>query len=156
MPSKNKMIVIVAFWLRMPTIVSTLLRNNATNSLTSTTNTSLTASMVSIWQTIEILNTGFGHGELIRVHGNTSQNYKLSDHNESSKGSKATNPSAARLNPASAIQQEPEQVTGSSRGEYQLQELDLRPGNVFQGTGISSSSSPKIVDLDKGHRRQYG
>lgn len=92
------------------TIALTMLRNGATNRLDSTADVSLTATMVVIWQAIELaysiaaatiaalkrftesLNTGFGHGELIRVHGQ-SQAYKMSDRSASTKDLRACKPS---------------------------------------------------------------
>ncbi|KAH6622426.1 hypothetical protein C7974DRAFT_222097 [Boeremia exigua] len=109
MRPKSKFVVIMAFWLRIPTIVFTILRNGATKDLSSTADVSLTAAMVVIWQAIQMtysiaaatiaalkrftesLNTGFGHGKLISVHGNT-QSYDLSDRSASIKNSRAAQP----------------------------------------------------------------
>lgn len=133
-------------------IVFTILRNNATNNLSSTANVSLTAAMVLIWQAIEMsysvaaatiaalkrwtesLNTGFGHGELIRVHG-SSQNYKLSDQSGSSKSSKASKPHT-RASPGQTLQRERIQSP-----DYQLQELDLRPRHLFDEIEVASPTN---------------
>jgi hypothetical protein len=108
--------------------------------------------MVLVWQAIEMsysvaaatiaalkrwtesLNTGFGHGELIRVHGN-SQNYKLSDRSGSSKSSKASKPHT-RMSPGQTLQQERVQSP-----DYQLQELDLRPRHLFDEIEVQSSAN---------------
>ncbi|XPS76431.1 hypothetical protein M3J07_008480 [Ascochyta lentis] len=103
MSTKNKFVVVLAFWLRIPTIIFSVRRNKATNNLNHTSDGSLTAAMVVIWQTIEMsysiaaatvaafkrftesLNTGFGHGEIIRVQG-YSKGYKMSDRSASLNG----------------------------------------------------------------------
>lgn len=78
------------------TLAFTLLRDAATRKLSSTPDALFAAAMVLIWQSVELsfslaavtvaalksftetLNTGFGHGELVRVHGGL-QNFQLSD-----------------------------------------------------------------------------
>lgn len=108
--------------------------------------------MVLIWQAIEMsysvaaatiaalkrwtesLNTGFGHGELVRVHG-SSQTYKLSDRSGSSKSSKASKPQT-RGSPGQTLQKEHVQSPG-----YQLQELDLQPRHLFDEIEVSPSTS---------------
>ncbi|KAF2686928.1 hypothetical protein K458DRAFT_335021 [Lentithecium fluviatile CBS 122367] len=95
MAMKTKSIVAIVFWIRAPTIAFTVIRDTTTHRLTSTSDALLTSALIVVWQAIELsyslaavtiaalksfaekLNTGFGHGELVRVHG-TSQSYKLS------------------------------------------------------------------------------
>lgn len=131
----------------------TFLRNNATNSLSSPADVSLTAAMVVIWQTIEMsysiaavtiaalkrftesLNTGFGHGELIRVHGH-SQSYKLSARSASLKDSKGSKPSiSSEPIPNLTVRQDVEIVTGNGDN---TQPLRLRPENLHNEVTVSS------------------
>lgn len=96
--------------------------------------------MVVIWQAIELsysiaaatiaalkrftesLNTGFGHGELMRVHGQ-SQGYKMSARSTSVKGSTVSKPS---------ISVEP------VGGQEEFRQLKLRPENVRNQVTVSS------------------
>lgn len=102
-------------YLNLPTstIIFSALRFNETHKLTTTHDISLTAATVVIWQAVQLsyslaaatiaalkrftesLNTGFGHGELMRVHG-TSQAYKMSDRSGSSKNTKESRSSSKR------------------------------------------------------------
>lgn len=95
------------------TIIFSVLRYRATHKLTTSVDISLTGATVVIWQAIQLfyslaavtiaalkrftetLNTGFGHGELMRVHG-SSQGYKLSDRSASQKGSKTSKANSHR------------------------------------------------------------
>lgn len=106
--------------------------------------------MVVIWQAIEMaysiaaatiaalkrftesLNTGFGHGELIRVHGH-SQNYKLSDRSASSGDSK---PSVAKH--VQPIQQGPLTLSNTAQQDYNLQQLNLKRENPVHEAGVST------------------
>ncbi|KAJ4983076.1 integral membrane protein [Stagonosporopsis vannaccii] len=173
MSVRNKFVVTAAFWLRVPTIALTILRDGATNRLNSSADVSLTAAMVVIWQAIELaysiaaatiaalkrfsesLNTGFGHGELIRVHGQ-SQNYKLSDRSTSTKDSNASKPSA---NIAADITQGQDlQVAGTERLSSQLQ---LRSDGIHNEAQVYSSSQhsgggPSVdAQLEERVIRQY-
>ena len=116
--------------------------------------------MVVIWQAIEMtysiaaaniaalkrftesLNTGFGHGELIRVHGH-SQGYKMSDRSASLKGSKASKPS---------INVEPIHTNGQDlrvvpKSANDLQQLKLRPENLHNE--VTVSSVPKRAGVEE-------
>lgn len=77
-----------------------------THDLTKTSDVFLDGALVLIWQAVELsyslaavtiaalksftetLNTGFGHGELVRVHGN-SEAYKMSDMSANSRTAKS-------------------------------------------------------------------
>ncbi|KZM19419.1 hypothetical protein ST47_g9361 [Ascochyta rabiei] len=153
MSIKNKFVVIVAFWLRIPTLVFTILRDNATNNLSYTSDVSLTAAMVVVWQTIELsysiaaatvaalkrftesLNTGFGHGELIRVR-KYSEGYKMSDRSASLKGSGVSKPSIkAEQIPNHANEHNFQGVPLESK---ELQRLKLRPEGLHNKVTIST------------------
>jgi|SRR5690242_9370613 len=136
------------------TIALTILRNGATNRLDSTADVSLTAAMVVIWQAIELaysiaaatiatlkrftesLNTGFGHGELIRVHGQ-SHDYKMSDRSTSTKDSRASKPST---NTATNCTQGQElQVIVPEEPSLRLQ---LRPSDIHDEAQVTSPPQP--------------
>lgn len=92
------------------TIIFTVFRNTMTDDLTKTSDALADGALVVIWQAVELsyslaavtiaalksftenLNTGFGHGELVRVHG-TSNAYKMSDLSTNMKNSRAKFPS---------------------------------------------------------------
>ncbi|KAF2630416.1 hypothetical protein BU25DRAFT_484485 [Macroventuria anomochaeta] len=153
MSTKNKFIVIAAFWLRVPTLVFTILRDNATKNLGSTADISLTAAMVVVWQAIEMsysiaaatiaalrrftesLNTGFGHGELIRVHGH-SQGYKMSDRSASLKGSTASKPSTIVEPIPNRMSRQEFRTIPREGGDFQL--LKLRPETLQNKVTVSS------------------
>ncbi|KAF3038175.1 hypothetical protein E8E12_008219 [Didymella heteroderae] len=152
MSLKNKLIVIIAFWLRIPTLVFTILRNETTNDLISTTDVSLTAAIVVIWQSIEMsysiaaatiaalkrftesLNTGFGHGGLIRVHGH-SKSYKLSDLSASLKDSKIKPTTNTEPLPALTIRLD---ASPATRNANDSQSLKLRPESIHNEATVSS------------------
>lgn len=109
--------------------------------------------MVAIWQAIEMaysiaaatiaalkrftesLNTGFGHGELIRVHGH-SQNYKLSDRSASSGDSRISKPSVAKQ--VQPIQQEPLTLSIFAQEDYNLQQLNLKRKSPVHEARVST------------------
>ncbi|KAL6706678.1 hypothetical protein ACN47E_005220 [Coniothyrium glycines] len=166
MSSKNKAIVIAAFWLRLPTLIFTVLRHRATHRLTFTANVSRTVAIVIIWQAVELsyalaavtiaalkrftesLNTGFGHGELMRVHG---PSYKMSDR---SKSSTTTNMSQSRSSFAAEPNMEisviatvvPEQGRRSSE-TADPGSMKLRPERLRNTTEIFSP--PKVSAKDR-------
>ncbi|CAO2649328.1 Nn.00g067130.m01.CDS01 [Neocucurbitaria sp. VM-36] len=160
MSARNKFIVVLAFWLRIPTIIFSVLRYNQTQMLTTTSDVSLTAAIVVIWQAVQLsyslaavtiatlkqftesLNTGFGHGELMRVHG-SSQAYKMSDRSATLKDTKASDTSTSRskkLEPHVASISAPQSTypTRKSSLKAQNEGLKLRPENL-RNTAIISS-----------------
>ncbi|KAJ8107513.1 hypothetical protein OPT61_g8811 [Boeremia exigua] len=159
MSRKSKSFVVVAFWLRIPTIAFSILRNDTTNRLRSTPDTSLSAAMILIWQAIELtysiaaatiaalkqftesLNTGFGHGELIRVHGQ-SQSYKLSDRSTSTKNSKASKP-ASSVNADEASHARKDEVS-VPRVDVDSSQMILRSDNGQNEVTVSSQSEGSL------------
>lgn len=142
------------------TVVFTILRNNATNRLSSTSDASITAAMVVVWQSVEMsysiaaatiaalkrftesLNTGFGHGELMRVHGH-SQAYKMSDRSTSLKHSGTSKPSV-NIGPLSDRPDKQSFQSASLEGSN-FQQLKLRPEKLQNETTVSSL--PKSSDM---------
>ena len=92
------------------------------------------ATIVALKRFTESLNTGFGHGELIRVHGQ-SQSYKLSDRSASTKDSRTSKPSVSvdrRLH-------KPEPLI-ASRGDDDFQPLNSGRENRNHKVSVSSLS----------------
>ncbi|KAH8633399.1 hypothetical protein IG631_12033 [Alternaria alternata] len=120
----------------------------------------LAAAMVVIWQAIELsfslaaatiaalkrftesLSTGFGHGELMRVHG-SSQGYKLSARSATSRNTRESRNKLPRSN-AHDISID----TVSSREESSLEQhvtrMKLRP-EALQNTAVVSSPSKNLA-----------
>jgi hypothetical protein len=109
--------------------------------------------MVVVWQAIEMsysiaaatiaalkrftesLNTGFGHGELMRVHGH-SQAYKTSDRSASLKRSSISKPSiTVEPIPGQTHERDVRDATPEGSG---LQQLKLRPKDGQNETVVSS------------------
>ncbi|KAF1939314.1 hypothetical protein EJ02DRAFT_352564, partial [Clathrospora elynae] len=170
MQVRNKLIVIFAFWLRLPTIIFSLLRLNATHKLTTASDVSLTAAIVVIWQAVELsyslaaatiaalkqftesLNTGFGHGELMRVHGN-SQTYKMSDGSAASKNTKASRVGSKKVKTSdiSIDSISPESSRAGSRLEARVTRMRLRPEDLRNTAVVSSrpkDSAPDSQSVD--------
>jgi hypothetical protein len=188
MSVRNKLIVISAFWLRIPyisississdmsllchrTIVFSALRQNQTHNLTTTSDISLTASIVVVWQAVELsyslaaatiaalkrftesLNTGFGHGELMRVHG--SSNYKLSDRSGIHRNTKTSHADSARSKePSVNVDTVSSRFSHTDSGlETQPTHIKLRPGRLQNTAVISSPPKDSMTDTrSMGHR----
>jgi hypothetical protein len=148
--------------------VFTILRNETTNDLTSNVDVTLTAALVVIWQSAEMsysiaaatiaalkrftesLNTGFGHGELIRVHGQ-SQNYKLSDRSVSLIGSKSKPTSNVESLTDSTLHEDAKHTTESLKQEPFLK---LRPENFQNEVTVSSLSQSPSSNQSAAHSRR--
>ncbi|KAF2659731.1 hypothetical protein K491DRAFT_755063 [Lophiostoma macrostomum CBS 122681] len=176
MSLKTKAIVVLAFWLRLPTLICSILRQTTTHTLLTTSDISLTSTLVLIYQTVELsyslaavtiaalksftetLNTGFGHGELVRVHGTSS--YKMTDRSATVGGTRRSKLSGKsrdlsvtvgsidagdhRDREPTALPVLPErEAHGKKGGEPGLM---LRPGNLRNTASISCG-----LDGRKGH-----
>lgn len=146
----------------------TILRNGTTNDLEANVDVSLTAAMVVVWQSVEMsysiaaatiaalkrftesLNTGFGHGELIRVHGQ-SQIYKLSDRSASLKGSESKPTSSVEPLPDLAIQWDAKDTTETLT---QSSALKLRPEIFVNEVIVSSLSQSPSSNQSAAHARR--
>ena len=111
--------------------------------------------MVVIWQAIEMsysiaaatiaalkrltesLNTGFGHGELMRVHGH-SQSYNMSDRSKSLENSSGSKQSI-RVNTAA------EHVCSVTLRDENIQQLKLRPEDLQNNVIVSSPPKRLVV-----------
>ncbi|KAG9196088.1 hypothetical protein G6011_01209 [Alternaria panax] len=170
MSVRAKLIVISAFWLRLPTLVFSVLRQREMHKLTTVSDFALTATTVVIWQAVELsyslaaatiaalkrftesLSTGFGHGELMRVHG-SSQGYKLSARSATTKDTE----SSRKKSPRSKAHEISIDTLSSqtSQAEPDLEQhvtrMKLRP-EVLRNTAVASSPSRNLTP----HRGQRG
>lgn len=156
MSFRNKLVVVSAFWLRCPTLIFTVLRHRTILRLTSASDVSRSAAIVVIWQAVELsyslaavtiaalrrftqsLNTGFGHGELVRVHG---PSFKMSAGSGSAKDAKSS-PSQSRKHAGTNVDtlttNASEQELAPSRKPYPGSIL-LRPERIRSTTKITST-----------------
>lgn len=142
------------------TIIFSVFRYTKTEHLTTTSDVSLTAAIVVIWQAIQLsyalaavtiatlrrftesLNTGFGHGDLIRVHG-PSQAYKMSDRSATLKDTQTSATSTTRSKEAAtknASNSALHSKLGGQRSEFEEQSRvpNLRPEILSSTATISS------------------
>lgn len=94
------------------------------------------ATIAALKRFTESLNTGFGHGELIRVHGR-SQDYKLSDRSASSKDSRTCKPSTGGQSPSNRRKPQTPQTTPQE--EFDVQQLSFGSKNLNHEAMVSSS-----------------
>lgn len=170
MDCRNRIYVIAAFWLRLPTLIFSIIRYKATHNLTTSSNISPNAALVLIWQAVQLsysvaaatlaalkrftesMNTGFGHGELIRVHG-TSESYPLSDQSESRKRSKSSKASSSHRPPYHDITVDsmeteaelPPPRKGSIAAHHRT--MRLRPEKLHNTATVSSPAADAILEL---------
>ncbi|KAI4918293.1 hypothetical protein J4E90_002677 [Alternaria incomplexa] len=168
MAFRTKLIVISSFWLRLPTLIFSALRQNEIHQLTTTSDVSLTAATVVIWQAVELsyslaaatlaalkrftesLNTGFGHGELMRVHA-PSQGYKLSGRGVAPGKAKTSRKQASRPDePEISMDTMSSDTTALplSRFDPRVAQMKLRP-EALQNTAIVSSAPQNLVLHDE-------
>ncbi|CAG5176011.1 uncharacterized protein ALTATR162_LOCUS10468 [Alternaria atra] len=168
MSFRTKITVISAFWLRLPTLVFSALRQREMHKLTTASNVPLTAAIVVIWQAVELsyslaaatiaalkrftesLNTGFGHGELMRVHG-SSQGYKLSGRSATSRNTKGSRKKAPRSNTHEVsidIVSSQASSQAESSFDHHVTRMKLRP-EVLRNTAIVSSPSKSSAPRNK-------
>lgn len=149
-------------------IVFSILRLRELQRLTTTGEVFLNAAVVVIWQAVQLayslaavtiaalkrftesLNTGFGHGELMRIHGG-SQAYKISDKSGTVETSKLTHISKdcdVELAPTPADITNPSdlQNLNDTRKQHGCDTLKLRPEHVRSAAIISSP--PRDVALE--------
>lgn len=135
------------------TIIFASFRSLETHELTTSTNTLLDAAIVVVWQAIELsyslmavtiaalksftenLNTGFGHGELVRVHGN-SQAYKMSDLSAGSKTAKSKGLTATVG--SIGILEQPRRPPPTATAKPERDDMKLRPESAHTSATISS------------------
>ncbi|KAI4951199.1 hypothetical protein J4E91_003905 [Alternaria rosae] len=167
MTFRTKLIIISAFWLRLPTLVFSTLRQNEIHQLTTTSDVSRTAATVVIWQAVELsyslaaatlaalkrfaesLDTGFGHGELMRVHA-PSQGHESSDRNTTSRRTKASSNKASQSDEPEISMDTMSTDTPAlppSRFESRVAQMKLRP-EAFRNTAVISSPSKDILPQD--------
>ncbi|KAH9872990.1 hypothetical protein J1614_005386 [Plenodomus biglobosus] len=156
MDKRNRIYVIAAFWLHR---------------LTTTNDVSLSAAIVVVWQAVQLsyslaaatiaalkrftesMNTGFGHGELIRVHG-TSEGYQMSDQSGSRKRSKSSKSSSNRPNyhdiTVDSMESESE-LPPPRKGSIAAQQktMRLRPERLRNTATVSSPAEDAITELPK-------
>ncbi|KAI8941009.1 hypothetical protein NX059_002256 [Plenodomus lindquistii] len=169
MDSRNRIFVIAAFWLRLPTLAFSIARYKATEQLIATNDVSLTAAIVVVWQAVQLsyslaaatiaalkrftesMNTGFGHGELIRVHG-TSERYQMSTQSGSRKRSKSSKSSSDRPNyhdvTVDSMESEAE-LPPPRKGSIAAQQktMRLRPEKLRNTATVSSPARDVIMEL---------
>jgi hypothetical protein len=106
---------------------------------------SITAATIAVLKRFtESLNTGFGHGELIRVHAN-SQTYNMSDRTASLKQSKTSKPSIS-VEPIPNHTNRQDLPTAIQEGSNS-QQLKLRPETLQHETTVSAPQrSPSMED----------
>jgi hypothetical protein len=136
--------------------------------LTTASDVPLTAAIVVIWQAVELsyslaaatiaalkrftesLNTGFGHGELMRVHG-SSQGHKLSGRSATSGNTKDSRKKAPRSN-AHDVSIDTVSSQASSQAEssfdHHVTRMKLRP-EVLRNTAVVSSPSKSSAPRNK-------
>ncbi|RAR06713.1 hypothetical protein DDE82_003249 [Stemphylium lycopersici] len=164
MSSRNKLIVISAFWLRIPTIIFSALRQSETHKLTSASDVSIAATRIVIWQAVELsyslaaatiaalkrftesLNTGFGHGELMRIHG-SSQGYEMSTRSAKSE-KRFPHTKAARFK---GLAQDLDTVssgasTVGASSEPHITRMKLRPEPVRNTATVSSPRKDPVAE----------
>ena len=128
--------------------------------LAASSNIPLAAAMVVIWQAIELsfslaaatiaalkrftesLSTGFGHGELMRVHG-SSQGYKLSARSATSRNTRESRNKLHRSN-AHDISIDTVSSQEESSLEQHVTRMKLRP-EALQNTAVVSSPSKNLA-----------
>ncbi|CAN9405486.1 unnamed protein product [Alternaria alternata] len=160
MTFRTKFIVVSAFWLRLPTLVFSALRQREILRLAASSDIPLAAAMVVIWQAIELsfslaaatiaalkrftesLSTGFGHGELMRVHG-SSQGYKLSARSATSRNTRESRNKLPRSN-AHDISIDTVSSQEESSLEQHVTRMKLRP-EALQNTAVVSSPSKNLA-----------
>ena len=156
-------------------MVFSILRYNRTQELTTAPDISLTAAIVVIWQAVELsyalaavtiaalkrftesLNTGFGHGELMRVHG-SSQAYKMSDRSATLKNTDASHSSTGRskefeVNLTSISAPQSNFPTQKQSLNLQQEHIKLRPEDMRNTAIISSplkNSTTENRSIDSG------
>lgn len=169
MDRRNRIYVIAAFWLRLPTLIFSIVRYKATDKLTTTSDVSLSAAIVVVWQAVQLsyslaaatiaalkrftesMNTGFGHGELIRVHG-TLEGYQMSDQSGSRKRSKSSKSSSNRPNyhdvTVDSMESGPE-LPPPRKGSIAAQKktMRLRPEMLRNTATVSSPAEDAITEL---------
>lgn len=117
--------------------------------------------MVVVWQAVEMsysiaaatiaalkrftesLNTGFGHGELMRVHGQ-SQGYEMSDRSGSLKDSRNSKPSVSSAPVPDTTNRHGFHTTPIRNSDYQ--QLNLRPENLHNEVTVASLSKRSVVE----------
>ncbi|RYN50124.1 hypothetical protein AA0118_g11104 [Alternaria tenuissima] len=160
MTFRTKFIVVSAFWLRLPTLLFSALRQREILRLAASSDIPLAAAMVVIWQAIELsfslaaatiaalkrftesLSTGFGHGELMRVHG-SSQGYKLSARSATSRNTRESRNKLPRSN-AHDISIDTVSSQEESSLEQHVTRMKLRP-EALQNTAVVSSPSKNLA-----------
>ncbi|KAF2854151.1 hypothetical protein T440DRAFT_269565 [Plenodomus tracheiphilus IPT5] len=177
MDRRNRVYVIAAFWLRLPTLIFSIVRFKATNELRTTRDVSLTAAIVVVWQAVQLsyslaaatiaalkrftesMNTGFGHGELIRVHG-TSERYQMSDQSGSRKRSKSSKSSSNRPNYRDVTVDSMENETElppprkGSVAAARPKTMQLRPEKLRNTATVSSPAKDVIMELPNSEASQ--
>jgi hypothetical protein len=103
------------------------------------------ATIAALKQFTESLNTGFGHGELMRVHGSS---YKMSDRSATSKGTKASHTSSNRSKEpdVNVNRVSPQPPRANSSLDAQATNIKLRPGRLQNTAVISSPPKDSVMD----------